>query len=151
MIDWNDPKSQITEHFTVHDATYLPTWQIYHQPSDVEKQNIITTAGKMELVRQELGRPLLAHCWIRPTSVNCPGSAYHGRNYNALVGGAKNSPHIDGEAVDFNPVAMTCGDARAVLLPKLEEFQIRMENIEGNWVHIDTRQPLAGHPRFFRP
>lgn len=151
-IDWSNPKSQISEHFTVHDATYLPTWRIYHQPSEAEKKAILETALKLEQVRSLLERPLNVHCWIRPSSVNCPNApSYHGRNYNALVGGAKNSPHIYGQAVDFNPLSMTCGDARAILVEHLSDLGIRMENIEGNWVHIDTRCPLPGHPRFFRP
>jgi hypothetical protein len=150
IIDWNNPKCNISEHFTVHDATYLPRWQCYHQPSDEEKATILRTAETMEKVREVLGKPLNVHCWIRPTSVN-NSTSYHGKNYNATVGGATHSAHITGEAVDFNPIGLDCGQAREVLLPELDKLQVRMENREGPWVHIDIRQPLPGHPRYFRP
>jgi hypothetical protein len=149
-IAWADPKASISKHFTVHDATYLPTWQCYHEPSDTEKANILRMAEVLEKVREVLGKPLNVHCWIRPTNV-ANSTSYTGRNYNAVVGGAQNSPHITGIAVDFNPVGLECGQGREVLLPELEKLGIRMENREGPWIHVDIRSPAPGHPRFFRP
>lgn len=149
--NWDDPKSKLSPHFTVHDATWLPSWQVYHQPSDEEKEAILRTAEKLEKVREVLGKPLNVHCWIRPDKVICRG-AYNGRNYNAHVGGAKKSAHRLGLACDFNPIGMTCGDAKELLNPKLEELDVRMEdNGTGNWVHIDLVKPAPGRPRFFKP
>lgn len=151
QIDWNDKKSKITPHFTVHDATWLPTWEIYHIPSEEEKANIIKTAEKLELIREYIDRAINVHVWIRPLKVNAPGTIYNGRNYNLAVGGAPRSAHISGLAVDWNPYKMTCSEARIILIPMLAEYKIRMENIEGNWVHIDLNDPAPGRPRFFRP
>jgi hypothetical protein len=150
-IDWSNPKSQISEHFTVHDATYLPSWGIYHTPSDAEKANILKMAEKMELIRAYIEKPIVVHVWIRPMSVNCPGTIYNGKNYNSVVGGALKSAHILGLAVDWNPEGETCEDARQVLLSQLANFDIRMENRNGNWVHCDTGVLLPGGNRFFRP
>jgi Peptidase M15 len=152
-IDWANPKSQISDHFTVHEATWLPTWGIYHIPSDSEKDNVLQTADKMESIRTFLGdNPVNVTCWMRPTSVNCPGNKMDGRNYNQLVGGALNSAHIVGLAVDFTVSTITCDDVKFHLVSELENFQIRMEKRPGsNWTHIDLRQPLPGHSRYFIP
>jgi hypothetical protein len=151
-IDWKDPKAPISTHFTVKDALYLPSWQIMHIPSEAEQAKILVTAQFMEVVREFLGRPINVHVWTRPVCVNAPGTSYSGRNYNALVGGAANSAHIYGDAVDWNPSSMVCDEARHLLQPKLVEFGLRMENKPGsNWVHLDNRPVLPGHNRFFIP
>ena len=38
---------------------------------------------------------------------------------------------------------------RQVILPHLEEWSIRMEDINGGWIHIDTNP--VGYKRFFKP
>jgi hypothetical protein len=152
-IDWSNPKDKISEHFTVGEATYLPSWDTYHIPSDIEKENILKTAEKMELIREFLNSlPIHIHCWIRPKIVNSPKSHYHAKNYNAAVGGAPGSAHPEGLAVDFHVSKMTCSEVRAVLQPKLVDFDIRMEDINSEgWVHIDLRKPLPKKSRFFKP
>src|SRR5690606_2816239 len=105
----------------------------------------------MERVREVLGTPITVHCWIRPMAVNCPGSRYHGRDYNAAVGGSKNSPHITGAAVDWHSTD-PCDLIRAKLKPRLEQLEICVENLPGsNWVHVDTYPPRRNTGRFFRP
>lgn len=150
-INWSDLKSPLTQHFTVKDAIWLPAWSVAHVPSETEKVNIISLAHKMELVREFLGKPILVHCWIRPVVVNAPATIHDRKNYNAAIGGAPGSAHIEGMAVDWNPTSMTCAEARYLLIPELERLQLRMENKEGPWVHLDSRQPLQKKPRFFRP
>jgi zinc D-Ala-D-Ala carboxypeptidase len=150
-VDWKDPKSKISKHFFVREALWLPAWEVFHVPSEQEKAEILKTAEKMDLVREYLERPLIIHCWIRPKVANIPNSKWDKKNYNSFVGGAPGSAHPEGKAADFNPVSMTCGEARSLLLHKLKEFDIRLENTEGNWLHIDTRQPLPMKSRFFRP
>ena len=138
MIDWTKPRSQLTKHFTIHDALYLPSWKIYHIPSEEEKLNIIKQAEVMEKIREFLGLPIIISCWIRPSSVNCPVSVYHGKNYNQFVKGSKNSAHIVGLATDWYIKGKKCDDIRLLLVPKLEEFKIRLEDFPGsNWLHTD--------------
>lgn len=152
-IDWSNPASQISDHFTVKEATYLPSWGVYHSPSDQEKANILIAADMMEKIREYLGeKPINVNCWIRPLSVNCDSPRYMGRNYNQFVGGAQNSAHLVGLAVDFTVSTMTCNDVRYLLESQLEEFQMRMERKpDSSWVHADMRQPLPGHSRYFVP
>lgn len=154
-IDWNNYTSKITEHFTVHDALYLPSWRIYHTPSDAEKNEIIKTAGVMEKIRKIFNSPIIIHCWMRPLVTNCPTSVeYNGKNYNKFVGSkATNSPHITGQAVDFHVIGYEgpdgCKRAREIILPHLVEFDIRMEDQFGGWIHVDTKPVI--NSRFFKP
>lgn len=152
-IDWSNPACKISDHFTVKDVCYLPSWEIMHIPSDEEKANALALVQKLELIRSEIDKPIYIHCWIRPKVVNCPSSSrYHGKNYNAAVGGAPGSAHIEGKAADFHAASWTCDDLREFLLPYLNQYQIRMENKpESGWVHVDIREPLPRQSRFFRP
>lgn len=150
-IDWTNHKSKVSEHFTVHDCLYLPSWEIYHIPSEEEKVNLLKTVEKLELVREYLEQAIHIHVWIRPKCVNQSKSKYDKKNYNAAVGGAPGSAHAEGLAVDFHVSKMTCSEVRHLLLSKLTEFEIRMENLESNWIHIDLRNPLPNRSRFFKP
>lgn len=148
-IDWNDPTSKISKHFTVKEALWLPSWQVLHKPSDNEKVNILKQAAKMDLIRDFLGVSVRIHCWIRPV-LNNPESIHHGQDYNALVRGAKNSAHKIGLATDYDAEGLNCDDVRAKLVPKLDEWEIRMEKMPGgNWVHNDCAPVIVY--RYFNP
>lgn len=142
-INWSDPRSQITPHFTVHEATYLSTWGIYHTPSDEEREQLVKLCVIMETVRELLGVPINVHCMIRPNKVNCPNSPHHGEDYNAAIGStARRSAHIMGQAIDFSTghsSGSECDAVRGLLLPQLEFLGLRMENNPYSpWVHLDT-------------
>jgi uncharacterized protein YcbK (DUF882 family) len=153
MINWDDMKSQLTPNFTVGEALYLPSYKVYHKPTDEEKANIVKHAASMELVREYLGtNPINITCWIRPLAINCDNPMFNGRNYNRLVGGAENSAHIQGLACDFTVSRITCDDVRHLLEDQLERLQLRMEKKpNANWVHLDSRQPVPGKSRYFIP
>jgi len=150
-IDWSNPSSKISQYFTVHEATYLPSWQIHHIPSNIEKQNIVDLATRLDKIRIMLNRPIAISCWIRPGSVNAPGTQYHDKSYNAFVKGAKNSAHKEGKAVDFYSAGVPCDEIRTMLLPVLEELGLRCEDLpKSNWVHVDSRSPTNGN-YYFKP
>ena len=145
MIDWCDPKEHITEHFTVHEALFLPSWKVYHIPSEEEKSNIMAVALVMEKIRKLFKHaPITVNSWIRPNSVSCLSEMYDLENYNYVVGGAPRSMHLFGSAVDFTVKgygnADGCMQARHILLPHLKDFGIRLENLDRNWIHIDTKE-----------
>ena len=158
-IDWSDPNDSISEFFTVHEALWLPSWEIHHKPNAQEKRNIHELAKRMDKVRAYLGWPIIVHCWIRPTAVSCDDPKYKGKNYNLFVGSTSlKSAHIKGKAVDwhaaypkFLPVGgvRSCDFVRGCLFHELKEFGLRMENIQGSWIHTDTAP--VGNQRFFKP
>ena len=157
-INWYDASCRITENFTVKEALTLPSFDnVMHVPSEQEKENIVVMAMRMERVRTILGFPIQVHCWIRPTCVktNVAISPFNGKNYNEKVGGSYNSYHIVGSAVDFHVKGYSgnegCNLMRTKLYPHLELLGLRMESIEGNWIHLDDRPVPQNGNRFFKP
>lgn len=148
MINWQDPKSKLSPHFSVGETLYLPSWQIYHIPSEEEKTNILKTVSKMEEIRAYLNNPMNIHVWIRPEKVNNPSSDRHGQDYNAFIGGSPHSAHINGLAVDFDAVGTSIDDVKAKLLIKLKDFDIRMESDTTTWIHTDLMPPNPN--RYFK-
>ncbi len=153
-IDWLDPMSRVTKHFTVREAAWLPSWGVLHQTSEIEQRNLLRTCEVMEKIRTLFGKPINVHCMIRPVAARCPGSQHDLKDYNAAIGStAIHSPHIVGMACDFDVIGMDCDEARATLLPHLDDLGICMEDVPGgNWVHVDTYAPSrhGGH-RFSKP
>ncbi len=153
-VDWEDKNAKVAPNFPVHETLWLPTWRIYHSPSDEEKQEIVKTADVMQRTRGLFSAPIIVHCWIRPLSVRAPGTQRHGGNYNRAIGSrSKKSAHIFGRAVDFHVSGRSgpeeCAQVRQAILPYLDEWKIRMEDKDGAWVHIDTNPVI--HNRFFKP
>lgn len=150
-INWLDPKAKISKYFTVHEALWLPSWSVYHIPSDLEKASILKLAKAMDNVRELIDNSIVVHVWIRPLSLNSPGHPRHGQNYNAFVKGAPGSAHRYGKAVDWSSPGISCDELRSKILPKLAEFNLCMEDLPGsNWVHNDTFLPRKTG-RFFKP
>ena len=123
VTDWSDMSSLITQHFTVgenlqNDRRRIPT-------DDTTKTNILKVMNELEKIRIDYGSPIKITSGYRPPAIN------------KAVGGASQSRHIQGDAVDIAPVS---GD--------LSNFQ---EYIDRNWygalgygarrgfVHIDCR------------
>ena len=153
-IDWSNPKSKISKHFTVHEATYLPSWRIYHTPSEEEKKEIVKLAKIMDVLRERIGKACNVHVWIRPKKVNAKDSDRDGQDYNVFIGStSKKSAHIFGKGIDFHFSGFAgpegCAEIREKIMPWLEELDIRMEDIQGGWIHIDTHP--VGYKRFFKP
>lgn len=148
-VNWSDHNSRLTDHFTVHEALWLPSWRVYHVPSETEKQEILQIARVMERIRAIFDKPIMVHCWMRPNRANCPGHARHGQDYNKFIGStATRSAHIFGRAVDFHVATYSggsgCDRARETLRSHLSRLGIRMEgNTGGGWIHIDN-YPNAG-------
>jgi len=154
MIDWTNSEQKISKYFKVKEVLLLPSWGVYHVPSEQEKEEIVKLAQIMDIIREKFNASISVHCWIRPTSANCPGSRYHGKNYNLEVGSTSTkSGHIFGMAIDFHVKGYEgkdgCAKVRAALEPILESLDIRMEDIDGSWVHVDTKPVIS--KRFFKP
>ncbi len=166
-----DLNTKISKYFKLKEALFLPSWGVYHTPTEQELFNIITFAKQLDLVREFIGLTVNVNVWIRPIKVNTKDAiipifskdsiirqkqeiALKNLNYNMFIGSiATKSAHILGRAVDFTFKGFTTPDKCAVmrykLIPKLEEWNLRMENIVGNWIHLDNMPVI--NKRFFKP
>lgn len=145
-IEWSNPNSKVSKYFTVKECLWLPQWKRLANEadglSDLIKENLIELCKQMDEVRVALAAPLTVHCCYRPEA------------YNKLVGGAKNSAHKSGQAIDFDAAGASCDDIRKKILELklLPTLRLRMEDLPASsWVHIDTRKPSAESARFFKP
>lgn len=141
-IDWTDPKSHVSKHFTVKECIWLPQWNRLANASDglddTVKGNLIKLCTTMDKVRELIDRPFNVHCMYRPEA------------YNKLVGGAVKSAHKFGRGIDFHISRCSCDDGRAILEKHLEKFGLRMEKNPGsNWIHLDDMEVLPGKNRYF--
>lgn len=143
MIKWTDLTYKISSFFTVKEALWFPQWSRIAVEKDglgpVQKANLEILFKKMDKVRELFGKPITVHV------------AFRSYSYNKLVKGAAQSSHVTGMAVDFHVNGITCDDARAKIVPHLEEWGMRCENLPGSsWVHLDIR-PVGPGGRFFKP
>lgn len=174
-IDWSDPKAKITPRFSVGEALTLQSWGVMHVPSEEEKAAIISIAegvGKAaDVLEAALGRhvSINVHAFMRPEKANVPNSKWNGYDYNRYIYETQvwkdltpeqkatkkvpKSPHRTGHAIDFHIIGFEgkegCAKIRAMLLPHLESLGLRMEDIDGGWVHLDNL-PVV-NKRFFKP
>lgn len=126
MIDLNELIPGQTR-FKWSDALYLHRWHTYCEPNEAQKENIIKVCEKLNLIWDLVG-PFHITSFLRPEA------------YNTFIGGAKNSCHLQGMACDFFP-EIGVDKAKNLLIPKLEEWNIRMERNTDIWVHIDLKFP----------
>jgi len=169
FIDWSDPLAQITRNFTVHEATFLPSWGIYHIPTADEKENIIELAVALQRVRDAYGSSMNIEVWIRPTSVNpgildssgkivsSPSNPRKGQNYNAAIGSSATS-HISGKAVDIKDANRSLTNFLLKNQQLLIDNNLWMEDekFATTYVHLDvitrpTTGRTKGRERIFIP
>ncbi len=173
-IDWSNPKSKVAPRFSVGEALTLQSWGVMHAPSEDEKTAIIGIAQKVskagDILEQIIGRKVSinVNAFMRPEKANIPGSKWNGMDYNRYIYETQvwknltleekakktvpKSPHRTGHAIDFYVVGFDgkekCAQIRQMLLPHLEELGLRMEDIDGNWIHLDDL-PVV-NKRFFK-
>lgn len=128
-------KGMITDHFSWQEAFITTHRTIDNVFSDDQiLVNIARTAVKMEKVREIIGAPITVNSWFR-----CP-------ELNAAVGGAKNSDHMIGCAVDF--ICPTYGlplDVAKKLIHNKSLVGFKQLIMEHTWVHISW-EAIPGTP-----
>ena len=132
-------RDHISDHFQWGEVLFLGKIGVYFYPTKIQAENMkYFIKKKVEKVRKFLGIPMVITSGIRPPE------------YNKLIHGAELSKHIDGLAIDFYCKEISADKLRTLLLPKLEAFDIRMENLPGSsWVHIDNGPVIRS--RYFIP
>ncbi len=126
--------------FRWREAIYLHEWDIYACPSpDVFKNIIFTAKNIADPIRSLLGKPVQIVSWFRPPA------------YNKAIGGALDSQHMRGLAIDFKVITMEPEAVRSLLKPRLESMNIRMELNTPTWTHCDGKIIKPGESRTFLP
>lgn len=117
---------KLTDHFTFDEAAFSSTALRLGIRNDIPAaltDNIIAAANGMEQVRALLGHPVHVDSWYRCAELN------------HAVGGASNSSHMQGFAVDF-----TCAQFGTPLeiCKAIAASSIKFQRVicEGTWVHI---------------
>lgn len=114
----------ITEHFFWEEARCRHCGKI----PDHVKPEIEETARWLERIREHLGgKPIIIHSWYR-----CP-------DYNRQVGGAPNSQHLYGRAVDMTVKGMTVDQTWQKLLPLFWGGYVKGMGRYIGHVHVDRR------------
>lgn len=151
QIDTDKPISDgkvSSKFFKWGEALWLPSWAMFATPSDEQIKNIVDLSIRLDSIRQLLNVPMRVSCWLRPV---VPGKG----DYNALIGGARESWHKVGGAVDIVPIGVSVDTAQSRIVPKLESLGLRMEQngskVGRNWVHLDNKPLPSGGNRFFIP
>jgi len=131
-IDWSNWNAKVSTYFTVGEVTQRDTRRI---PNSTTIQNdILALAAELDQVRVAWGSSIIVNSWYRPPAVN------------SEVGGAPNSQHLYGRAVDIRP-----GNGDLLGLQSFLDNGIWSNRALGygaaccGFVHIDTR---AGRIRF---
>jgi|SRR6267378_879861 len=130
----------LSTNFTLEEATSSSTAQrlgIDNSPSADQLTAMQYAASGMETVRAILGQPVHIDSWLRQPALN------------KAVGGAANSDHMKGFAVDFTCAAF---GPPIVVVKALESAGIHFDQLiqEGSWVHISfnpamRQQVLTAH------
>lgn len=130
-IDWGNFSSRISKYFTVGEVAQGLRNGQYIQfreriPTNRQhRDNAIRLAQRLDQVREEWGSALMVSSWYRPPAIN------------RAVGGAVNSQHLNGSAVDLIPVR---GDVRHFQswLDARWQFALGYGAPRG-FVHLDAR------------
>ena len=129
----------LSAHFALEELSCTSHREIPNDPPPDVLAELRHTASRMERVRALLGSKAIS-----------VSSGYRCPRLNRLVGGARNSAHLSGHAVDFNcyafgpPLAVCKAIAASSLM-----FDQMIE--EGTWVHLSfapamRRQVLTKRP-----
>lgn len=123
---------QLTKHFSLAELT-ITSSKLENKPNSMQFINLRTTAANMELVREILGN--------LPIVVT---SAFRSLEINKAVGGARQSAHSQGLAVDFR--CPSFGNTREVF-EKLKSSNLVFDQLilefpdeSSSWIHIGWHQ-----------
>jgi len=129
--------TQLSKYFTLEELTRSATAdarRLDNTPSQAALSELALLATQVDELREAYGKPLV------------PTNGYRSPAVNAAVGGASNSAHMSGQAVDISDPMPARSFARFCLkhLDLLEECGLWMEDPQWTpgWVHLQIR-PLT--------
>lgn len=133
--------TKLTDHFTLEELTHSDTAirrGIDNMPPPAILKVLTLSAEKMELARALLGHPITVNSGFRAPLVN------------KLIGGAKNSGHMSGYAIDFTCPGFGTPKDIVKFLATQPTFVFDQLIQEGTWVHVSfapasRREILTAH------
>lgn len=114
--------------FKWKDALFLHKIKGYAQPNEQQRANIEKQAKALEPLHDLLGGFTITS-WLRTP------------DYNASIGGAPGSAHLEGIATDFVPSVATVKQAKEKI-KKFGGYPGRLELDTTTWVHADLRSSI---------
>ncbi len=126
----------LTNHFSLQELTNSATakrLKIDNTPSDLIIKELQEVANMLEKIRIVYGKPIIVTSGYR-----CP-------KLNNVVGGAKTSQHVLGQAADIRSVSDSHADNKALfdlIVEMGKQKQIKwgqlIDEYNYNWIHIST-------------
>lgn len=115
----------VSKYFKWSEALWLPKMKVFAFPNSEQVRNIKKLASNLDKVRESFGRPIIITSWLRPPE------------YNAMIGGAPRSSHMNGLAVDFVVKGLDCNFVKQELMHNKIVWPYRGEIDTTNWIHLD--------------
>ncbi len=122
---------KVSKYFTERESTVSATGErlkIKNIPNQDEKDNILYTASRMDIIREYLGIPLIVLSWFRSEELN------------TAVKGSKTSAHRFGLAVDVYSTRMSSKDIYNKLIEAQAKRVLQFDQLiyypKQNFVHI---------------
>jgi len=96
-------------------------------PMDWRETRLVTLCEEFEAIRALCGSPLLVN------------SGFRSRAYNTRIGGAPNSQHCEGRALDLVPVRCSLDDLYAAVMERTRVGKARGVGRYSGFIHFDIR------------
>lgn len=122
-----DKNITLSKYFTWAEALWLPKVSAFALPNQEQISNIINMAQALDKVREFYGKPINIHSWLRTPE------------YNRIIGGARQSQHMIGAAVDFSITGIAPSKIQDELEKRKDIWPYIGEKGTPTWVHVDLR------------
>jgi len=132
-----------SKYFRWKEFLVCPKWGVCVFPTDIQFLNIIRFMPQVDKVRDYIDQPLVVTSGLRPPNYNRWKKPYG-------VGGALMSAHKLGRAIDLVCKKIPSKKLRELLVPVLDDFDLRLENLETPHIHLDNNEP-GPSGRYFTP
>ena len=129
-------KAKLSEHFTLGEMTVSNHKEVYNIPSHEAIANLANLSKWLEVLRERVGTPIIIN------------SGYRSPQLNRKIGGAANSNHLTGCAVDIRVLGMEQLLRYATILldyadeskQDFDELLIEKNRYGAIWLHFAVRQ-----------
>ena len=128
-------KAKLSEHFTLGEMTVSNHKEVYNIPSHEAIANLANLSKWLEVLRERVGTPIIIN------------SGYRSPQLNRKIGGAANSNHLTGCAVDIRTSGMEQAICYAAILinyakesqQDFDELLIEKNRYGAIWLHFAVR------------